>query len=61
MMQLTPPTNYVFFSSIVLALAALALYFLDVLGVAEGTLQFAFWVAIVAWLAIAVGVVAKGI
>ena len=60
-MRLTPPTNYVFFSSIVLALAALVLYFFDVLGVVEGTLQFAFWVAIMAWLAITAGVVAKGV
>lgn len=60
-MRLTPPTNYVFFSSVVLALAALALYFLDAFGFAENVLHFAFWVAMVAWFAISAGVVAKGV
>ena len=60
-MRLTPPTRYVFLSSIVLALAAVTLYFLGVFGVVDGAYHFAFWVAIVAWLALAAGAAAKGV
>jgi hypothetical protein len=60
-MRLTPPTGYVFFSSIVLGLAALALYVLGVFGVVDGAFHFAFWAAIVAWLALIAGVWAKGV
>ena len=60
-MRLTPPTNYVFLSSIVLAVAAFALYLLGVFGVVEGMFHFAFWVALAAWLAIAAGVASKGV
>ena len=60
-MRLTPPTNYVYFSSVVLVLAALALYFLGVFGLIEDTLHFAFWTAIVGWLAMTAGVAARGI
>lgn len=60
-MRRTPPTRYVFFSSVVLALAALAIYFLGVFGVVEDTFHFAFWVAIVAWLAMTAGVAARGV
>jgi len=45
----------------VLGLAALVLYFLDVFGMVEGVFHFAFWVAIVAWLAMTTGVAAKGV
>jgi hypothetical protein len=60
-MRLTAPTKYVFFSSVVLGLAALAIYFLGVFGVVEDTFHAAFWIAIVAWLAMTVGVAFKGI
>jgi hypothetical protein len=60
-MRLTPPTKYVFRSSIVLGLVALAIYFLEVLGVVDGMFHFAFWVAIAAWLAMTAGVVARGV
>jgi len=60
-MRLTPPTRYVFYSSLVLAVAALVLYVLGVLGVVDGASHFAFWVAMVAWLALTVGVAAKGV
>lgn len=60
-MRLTPPTRYVFSSSIVLAAGAVAFYLFGVLGVMDGALHFAFWIAIVAWLALAVGVAAKGV
>src|SRR5512143_3671253 len=48
-MRLTPPTRYTFFSSLVLGLAALAIYFLDAFGIVGGMFHFAFWVAIAAW------------
>ena len=60
-MRLTPPTRYVFYSSLVLAAAAVVLYVLGVLGLLGGASHFAFWVAMVAWLALTVGVAAKGV
>jgi hypothetical protein len=48
-MRLTPPTRYTFFSSLVLGLAALAIYFLNAFGIVGGMFHFAFWVAIAAW------------
>jgi len=60
-MRLTPPTKYVYLSSIVLVLAALALYFLEMLGLIEGHLHFAFWIAVAGWLAMTVGVASKGV
>jgi hypothetical protein len=60
-MRLTTPTNYVFFSSIVLAAAAVVLYVLGLMGVVDASYHFAFWVSMVAWLALAVGVAAKGV
>jgi hypothetical protein len=60
-MRLTPPTKYTFFSSMVLGLAALVIYFLSVFGIVEGMFHFAFWVAIAAWVAVMSGVAAKGI
>jgi len=60
-MRLTTPTKYVFFSSIVLAVAAIVLYVLGALGLVDASYHFAFWVAMVAWLALAVGVAAKGV
>jgi hypothetical protein len=60
-MRLTPPTSYIFYSSLVLGLVALAIYFLDVFGISEGMFHFAFWVAIAAWVAVMAGVAAKGV
>lgn len=60
-MRLTPPTRYVFFSSVVLALAALALYVLGLFDMVDGAAHFAFWVAFAAWLAMTAGVAAKGV
>ena len=57
-MRLTPPTKYVFYSSVVFGVSALVLYFV---GVIEYTLHFAFWIAIVAWLSMTAGVAAKGV
>ncbi|HUU24953.1 MAG TPA: hypothetical protein VMW68_05235 [Methyloceanibacter sp.] len=60
-MRLTSPTKYVFLSSIVLAVAAIVLYGLGVMELVDASYHFAFWVAMVAWLALAVGVAAKGV
>jgi hypothetical protein len=60
-MRLTPPTKYAFYSSMVLAVFALALYFAGAFGVVENTLHFAFWIAIAAWLWLLAGVAAKGV
>lgn len=60
-MRLTTPTKYVFFSSIVLGVAAIVLYGLGVMGMVAGASHFAFWAAMVAWLALVVGVAAKGV
>ena len=60
-MRRTPPTRYVFFSSVVLAVAALVLYVLGVFEVIEGAVHFAFWVAFTAWLAMTAGIAAKGV
>ena len=60
-MRLTPPTKYVFLSSVVLGVAALVLYALGVFGAVDGALHFAFWSAVVAWVALVAGVAAKGV
>jgi hypothetical protein len=60
-MRLTPPTKYAFYSSIVLAAFALALYFAGAFGLVENALHFAFWLAIAAWLWLTAGVAAKGV
>jgi hypothetical protein len=64
-MQLTPPTKNMFYLSIFLALVGLILYFLGVFGVVEGGFQamahYAFWAAMLGWLAMTIGVAAKGI
>jgi hypothetical protein len=60
-MRLTPPTKYAFYSSIVLAAIAIALYFAGTLGLVENALHFAFWLAIVAWLWLVAGAAAKGV
>ena len=60
-MRLTPPTRYTFFSSLVLGLVALAIYFLDAFGIVGGMVHFAFWLAIAAWVLVTAGVAAKGV
>ena len=60
-MRLTPPTQNVFYASVVLGVAAIVLYGLGVLGLMDGALHFAFWAAIVAWLGLTVGVATKGV
>jgi len=64
-MQLTPPTKNMFYVSVLLGLAGLILYLLGVSGVIEGGFQaiahYAFWAAFLGWLAMTVGVAAKGI
>ncbi len=64
-MQLTPPTNNIFYVSLVLGLAGFILYLLGVFGVIEGGFDaishYAFWAALLGWLAMTIGVAAKGI
>ena len=60
-MLLTPPTKNVFLSSVVLGVAALVLYVLGIFDGVDGAFHFAFWGAVVAWVALVVGVAAKGI
>lgn len=60
-MRLTPPTQYVFYASVVLGVAALVLYGLGVLGLMDAAHHFAFWTAMVAWLGLVVGVAARGV
>ena len=63
--QLTPPTKNVFHLSVFLALIALILYFLGVCAVIEGgfasVAHYAFWVAVLGWVVLVVGVGAKGL
>jgi len=64
-MQLTPPTQNIFYVSVFLGLAGLILYLLGAFGVIEGGFQaiahYAFWAALLGWLAMTIGVAAKGI
>jgi hypothetical protein len=54
-----------FYMSVFLGLVGLILYLLGVFGVIEGGFQtiahYAFWAAILGWLAMMIGVAAKGI
>ena len=63
--QLTPPTKNVFYISVVLAVVSFVLYLLGVLGVIGGGFQgvshYAYWLALLGWLAMTVGVAFKGI
>jgi hypothetical protein len=64
--QLTPPTKAMFRISVVLALVAIAFYFLGVFGVSPPDYQpamvhFAFWIGALAWLAMFTGLASKGI
>jgi hypothetical protein len=58
--QLTPPTKNVFYMSL-----SIVLYLLGVSGVIGGSFQavshYAFWLAVLGWLAMTVGVAFKGI
>ena len=63
--QLTPPTKNVFYISVGLAVLSIVLYLLGVLGVIGGGFQdvshYAYWLALLGWLAMTVGVAFKGI
>ncbi len=60
-MRPTPPTKSIFYVSVVFGVWALMLYFVGMIGVVEDPFHAAFWVAILAWLAMTVGVAFKGI
>jgi len=63
--RLTPPTKNVFYLSIVCAVVALLLYFIGVLGLVGGgfvaTGHFAFWIAMLGWVLLTIGVALKGV
>ncbi len=63
--QLTPPTKNTFYVSVFLGLIAFILYLLGVFGAIDGGFDaishYAFWIAMFGWLAMAIGVAAKGI
>ena len=58
--QLTPPTKNIFYLSVGLGVLSIALYLLGVFGVTGGGFQavshYAFWLAVLGWLAMTVGV-----
>jgi len=63
-MRLTPPTKNVFFFSVLLAVLALIVYVLGLFGIFGGVplaLHIAFWLAGLAWIAVAAGVALKGV
>jgi hypothetical protein len=64
-MRLTPPTKIVFFLSVALAGLAFLLYLLSMAGVIGGGFAsigiFAFWLGLIAWAMLAVGVALKGV
>ena len=62
-MRLTPPTQNIFYLSIVLAIVALIVYVLGLATVLPLPLSFhlAFWLVAVAWAAITAGVAFKGV
>ncbi len=60
-MRLTSPTKSIFYMSVVLGVWALVIYFVGMIGVVVDPFHAAFWIAIVAWLAMTVGVAFKGI
>jgi ABC-type transport system involved in cytochrome c biogenesis permease subunit len=59
--HLPHPTKPIFYISVVFGVWALVIYFVSMIGVIEESFHTAFWIAIVAWLAMTVGVAFKGI
>jgi hypothetical protein len=63
--QLTPPTKNAFYVSAALGVLSIVLYLLGVSGAIGGGFQavshYAFWLAVLGWLAMTVGVAFKGI
>ena len=63
--RLTPPTKNQFYLSICLGVLSIALYLFDLFGVIQANSQImshvVFWLAVLAWLAMTIGVAFKGI
>lgn len=63
--QVTPPTKNMLYFAIALGIIAVLLYIIGVLGVIDGGFafvgHFAFWVSIVALVALIVAVTTKGV
>jgi hypothetical protein len=64
-MRLTPPTKNQFYLSICLAVLSIVLYLCNLFGLVTTNSQVmshvAFWLAVLAWLAMTIGVAFKGI
>jgi len=64
-MRLTPPTKNIFYLSVLLAVIAIVLYLFGVGGLIGGgfaaVAHFAFWIAIIGWGLLAIGVAMKGV
>ena len=60
-MHLSAPRQYVFMISLTLALVALISYFLNIPYVALYVPQYQFWLAMIAYSALAVGCMMKGV
>lgn len=61
MANLTPPTKMIFNISVILGVIALIIYFVNVFGVAEISMNIAFWAAAAAWGVLTAGVAMKGV
>ena len=63
-LQLTPPKKNSFAFSVILAALAVLLYLLGVFGVFEGgfmaVAHYAFWIAFLGWVIMALAVASKG-
>ena len=64
-LRLTPPTKNVFYLSVLIAVVAIVLYLFGVCGFIAGgfaaVAHIAFWIAIVAWGLMTIGVAMKGV
>ena len=64
-LRLTPPTKNVFYLSVLCAIVAIVLYLLGAFGAFAGgfasVAHFAFWIAILGWGLITLGVALKGV
>ena len=63
--RLTPPTKNVFYLSTLVVAIAVVLYLFAVFGLITGgfaaVAHYAFWIAIIGWVLLAIGVSMKGV
>ena len=64
-LRLTPPTKNVFFLSTLVAVIAIVIYLFAAFGLIAGgfsvVAHYAFWIAIIGWGLLAIGVAMKGV